>query len=67
MSATLKRDLRTGRSVWATGHGLNVPVRHLSHADAADCDWNEPLAHGRHCCRPVALANVPGTHDTHAA
>ena len=36
MSATLKRDLRTGRSVWATGRGLNVPVRPLKEAVSVD-------------------------------
>ena len=28
--ATLKKDLRTGRSLWADGHGLGVPVRPLT-------------------------------------
>ena len=34
--ATRKRDLRTGRSLWADSHGLGVPVRPLRAAVSAD-------------------------------
>lgn len=34
--ATIKRDLRTGRSLWADSHGLGVPVRPLSEAISVD-------------------------------
>ena len=34
--ATLKRDLRTGRSVWADSPGLGVPVRPLDRAISVD-------------------------------
>ncbi|WP_395649709.1 NAD(P)/FAD-dependent oxidoreductase [Brevundimonas sp.] len=34
--ATLKRDLRTGRSLWADSPGLGVPVRPLSQAISVD-------------------------------
>jgi glycine/D-amino acid oxidase-like deaminating enzyme len=34
--ATLKRDLRTGRSLWADSPGLGVPVRRLKTAVAVD-------------------------------
>lgn len=34
--ATIKRDLRTGRSLWADGVGLGVPVRPLKQAVAVD-------------------------------
>ena len=34
--ATLKRDLRTGRPVWADSHGLGVPVRALDAAISVD-------------------------------
>ena len=34
--ATQKRDLRTGRSVWADSHGLGVPVRALTEAVSVD-------------------------------
>ena len=34
--ATIKRDLRTGRSVWADSPGLGVPVRPLSQAISVD-------------------------------
>jgi len=34
--ATLKRDLRTGRSLWADSHGLGLPVRPLKRAVAVD-------------------------------
>ncbi len=34
--ATLKRDLRTGRSVWADSPGLGVPVRPLDKAISVD-------------------------------
>jgi glycine/D-amino acid oxidase-like deaminating enzyme len=34
--ATIKRDLRTGRSVWADSPGLGVPVRPLSRAISVD-------------------------------
>ncbi len=34
--ATIKRDLRTGRSVWADSPGLGVPVRSLDQAVAVD-------------------------------
>lgn len=34
--ATRKRDLRTGRSVWADSHGLAVPARPLKAAVSAD-------------------------------
>ncbi|MBU2167411.1 MAG: FAD-binding oxidoreductase [Alphaproteobacteria bacterium] len=34
--ATQKRDLRTGRSVWADSHGLGVPVRPLTEAISVD-------------------------------
>ena len=34
--ATLKRDLRTGRSVWADSPGLGVPVRPLDQAISVD-------------------------------
>ena len=34
--ATLKRDLRTGRSVWADSPGLGVPVRPLDRAIGVD-------------------------------
>ncbi len=36
MAATHKRDLRTGRSLWADSPGLGVPVRPLTEAAAAD-------------------------------
>ncbi|QBX36314.1 FAD-binding oxidoreductase [Brevundimonas sp. S30B] len=34
--ATLKRDLRTGRSLWADSHGLGVPVKALERAVSVD-------------------------------
>lgn len=34
--ATIKRDLRTGRSLWADSHGLGVPVRPLTAAISVD-------------------------------
>lgn len=34
--ATLKRDLRTGRSLWADSHGLGVPVKRLEQAVSVD-------------------------------
>lgn len=34
--ATIKRDLRTGRSLWADSHGLGVPVRPLTEAISVD-------------------------------
>ena len=34
--ATLKRDLRTGRSLWADSHGLGVPVKALEQAVSVD-------------------------------
>lgn len=34
--ATIKRDLRTGRSLWADSHGLGVPVRPLKQAISVD-------------------------------
>ncbi|HWQ88009.1 FAD-binding oxidoreductase [Brevundimonas sp.] len=34
--ATIKRDLRTGRSLWADSHGLGVPVRPLKAAISVD-------------------------------
>ena len=34
--ATIKRDLRTGRSVWADSPGLGVPVRPLTQAISVD-------------------------------
>ncbi|MFN4042051.1 MAG: NAD(P)/FAD-dependent oxidoreductase [Brevundimonas sp.] len=34
--ATLKRDLRTGRSLWADSHGLGVPVKPLERAVSVD-------------------------------
>lgn len=34
--ATRKRDLRTGRSLWADGHGLGVPVRAMKAPVSAD-------------------------------
>lgn len=34
--ATLKKDLRTGRSLWADGYGLGVPVRPLKAAVSVD-------------------------------
>lgn len=34
--ATRKRDLRTGRSLWADSHGLGVPTRPLSQAISVD-------------------------------
>lgn len=34
--ATLKRDLRTGRSLWADSHGLGLTVRPLKRAVAVD-------------------------------
>jgi glycine/D-amino acid oxidase-like deaminating enzyme len=34
--ATIKRDLRTGHSLWADSHGLGVPVRPLTAAIAVD-------------------------------
>ena len=34
--ATTKRDLRTGRSLWADSPGLGVPVRPLDEAVAVD-------------------------------
>lgn len=36
MGATTKRDLRTGRSVWADSPGLGVPVRPLTQAVSVD-------------------------------
>lgn len=36
MAATSKRDLRTGRSLWADSPGLGVPVRPLKQAVSAD-------------------------------
>lgn len=36
MSATTKRDLRTGRSVWADSPGLGVPVKRLTEAVACE-------------------------------
>jgi len=36
MSATHARDLRTGSSLWAHGHGLGVPTRHLTRAISVD-------------------------------
>lgn len=35
-SATRKRDLRTGRSLWADSHGLGVPTRSLTRAISVD-------------------------------
>ena len=34
--ATIKRDLRTGRSLWADSFGLGVPVRPLKAAISVD-------------------------------
>jgi hypothetical protein len=34
--ATQKRDLRTGRPLWADSHGLGVPVRPLTEGIAVD-------------------------------
>ena len=34
--ATIKRDLRTGRSLWADSPGLGVPVRPLKDAISVD-------------------------------
>ena len=34
--ATVKRDLRTGRPVWADSHGLGVPVKALEAAVVVD-------------------------------
>lgn len=34
--ATIKRDLRTGRSLWADSHGLGVPARPLERAVSVD-------------------------------
>ncbi len=34
--ATQKRDLRTGRSIWADSHGLGVPVKTLTGAISVD-------------------------------
>ena len=34
--ATLKKDLRTGRSLWADGYGLGVPVRPLTASISVD-------------------------------
>jgi glycine/D-amino acid oxidase-like deaminating enzyme len=34
--ATIKKDLRTGRSLWADSHGLGVPVRPLKEAISVD-------------------------------
>ena len=34
--ATLKKDLRTGRSLWADGYGLGVPVRPLKASISVD-------------------------------
>jgi len=36
MGATTKRDLRTGRSLWADSHGLGVPTRPLTEPVAVD-------------------------------
>lgn len=36
MTATTKRDLRTGRSLWADSPGLGVPVRPLNQAVSVD-------------------------------
>ena len=36
MSATHERDLRTGASLWAHGHGLGVPTRPLGQAISVD-------------------------------
>lgn len=36
MSATRERDLRTGRSLWADGPGLGVPIRPLTQAISVD-------------------------------
>ena len=33
---TIKRDLRTGRSLWADSRGLGVPVRPLTAAISVD-------------------------------
>lgn len=35
-SATIKRDLRTGRSLWADSYGLGLPVRPLTAAVSVD-------------------------------
>ena len=40
--ATIKRDLRTGRSLWADSHGLGVPVRPLNEAISASSSASSP-------------------------